>query len=51
MNIIRDHGIEKEEFMIEDEELLADLKASLAEADRGETIPWEQVRAELFGDD
>jgi hypothetical protein len=30
-------------------ELQADLDASIAESDRGEGIPWEVVRAELFG--
>jgi hypothetical protein len=28
---------------------LAELDEAIAEADRGEGIPWETVRAELFG--
>ena len=30
-------------------EQLAELDEAIAEADRGEGIPWETVRAELFG--
>jgi hypothetical protein len=30
-------------------EELAELDEAIAEADRGEGIPWETVRAELFG--
>ena len=30
-----------------DKELMAALRESLEQADRGETIPWEQVKAEL----
>ncbi|HEX4421940.1 MAG TPA: hypothetical protein VH165_28705 [Kofleriaceae bacterium] len=30
-------------------EQLAELDEAMAEADRGEGIPWEAVRAELFG--
>jgi hypothetical protein len=30
-------------------EQLAELNEAIAEADRGEGIPWETVRAELFG--
>jgi hypothetical protein len=30
-------------------EQLAELDEAIAEADRGEGIPWEAVRAELFG--
>ncbi len=33
--------------VLADEELTTALRESLAEADRGETIPWEQVKAEL----
>lgn len=30
-------------------EQLAELDEAIAEADRGEGIPWETIRAELFG--
>ena len=30
-----------------DPELMAELRKSLEQADRGETIPWEQIEAEL----
>jgi hypothetical protein len=45
---IRDLTVEEDEFEIDDPELLAELNASLDEADRGETVPWEQVRKELM---
>lgn len=31
-------------------EQLAELDEAIAEADRGEGLPWETVRAQLFGD-
>jgi hypothetical protein len=31
-------------------EQLAELDEAIAEADRGEGLPWETVRARLFGD-
>jgi predicted transcriptional regulator len=44
---IDDPVIEADEFFIDDPELIAELKASLEEADRGETIPAEEVMREL----
>jgi predicted transcriptional regulator len=46
---IDDPLIEADEFFIDDPELIAELKASLEEADRGETIPAEEVMRELRG--
>jgi hypothetical protein len=34
-----------------DEELSAAIEQAVAEADRGEGIPWEVFRKELFADD
>lgn len=31
-------------------EQVAELEEAIAEADRGEGLPWETVRAQLFGD-
>jgi prevent-host-death family protein len=33
--------------ILADDELMAVLRKSLEEAERGETIPWEQVKSEL----
>lgn len=33
-----------------DEDLVAAIEEGIAEADRGEVIPWEVVRKEVFGD-
>jgi PHD/YefM family antitoxin component YafN of YafNO toxin-antitoxin module len=33
--------------VLADEDLMAELRQSLQEAARGETIPWEKVKAEL----
>jgi antitoxin YefM len=33
--------------VLSDSDLMVELRQSLKEADRGETIPWEKVKAEL----
>lgn len=48
-DILHDRGVEDAEntFEIDDPELLAELEASIADADRGELVSWEDAKREL----
>jgi hypothetical protein len=48
-DVIRDRDADDEEpsFDIDDPELIAELEASIEEAERGDLIPWEDVLADL----